>query len=90
LYPTGGPDPRITTTPLVVPSYYGNLRVLPPRNKALIRPYFGKRMVKSPLIKPAISWGKCGIGGVPLALGSHDASQVDSWTVSAKANTPEV
>ena len=47
-------------------------------------------MVKSPLIKPAISWGKCGIGGVPLALGSHDASQVDSWTVSAKANTPEV
>lgn len=62
----------------------------PPRNKALIRPYFGKRMVKSPLIKPAISWGKCGIGGVPLALGSHDASQVDSWTVSAKANTPEV
>ena len=27
-------------------------------------------MVNSPLIRPAISWGKCGIGGVPL--GSHD------------------
>ena len=35
----------------------------PPRNKALIRPYQGKPMVNSPLIRPAISWGGWHWGG---------------------------
>ena len=33
------------------------------RNKALIRPNSGTIVVNSPLIRPAISWGKRGIGG---------------------------
>ena len=36
----------------------------PPGNKALIRPYWGKPMVNSPLIRPYFLGG--GIGGVPL------------------------
>ena len=43
----------------------------PPRNKALIRPYEGKPMVNSPLIRPAIYWGKRSFGG-KRTLGSHD------------------
>ena len=48
---------------------HGNLRVhplyhpSPQGNKALIlRPYFGIMVVNNPLIRPAIFWGKCGIG----------------------------
>ena len=52
---------------------HGNLRVLTPRPGhvdpqeiagANFRPYWGKPMVNSPLIRPAISWGVA-LGGYP-------------------------
>ena len=41
----------------------------PPGNKALLRPYWGRMVVNSPLIRPYFLGGG-GIGGVPL--GFHD------------------
>ena len=41
----------------------------PPRNKALLRPYSGKAIVKKPLIRPYF-WGGGTLGGIRLT--SHD------------------
>ena len=58
----------------------GNLSGLPPqchppsRNKALVRPSYGKPMVHSPLIRPLFLGGTVALGG-RFPLGSHD------WTL---------
>ncbi len=66
----------------------------PQERRPLIRPYYGTMVVHSPLIRPAISWGKRGIGRVPWRFpwssrpAAPSASMVSPRFFWAPAATP--